>query len=155
MPGIGVTLLPHMDLVICTEESSFWTPFARLSLVPEFCSSVTFPALMGSSLATEMLLLGKKLSAQQALSIGLVSQIHPAAQLMTAVRRVIAEQLLCLPQPAASVTAYKRVMSGSHRQQLEQAMHIEFVELDKRLQNGDALMALTELRKQQKRVSKL
>jgi enoyl-CoA hydratase/carnithine racemase len=140
---------------MCTESSSFWTPFARLSLVPEFCSSVTFPNIMGSSLATDMLLLGRKLTATEALHIGLVSQVHPPAQLMNAVRKVIAEQLLCLPQPAASVSAYKRVMSGSHKQQLEQALHVEFIELDRRLQNGDALLALAELRKQQTRVSKL
>ncbi|CAM9764342.1 unnamed protein product, partial [Hapterophycus canaliculatus] len=38
--------------------ASFWTPFFRLAIVPEFCSSVTFPEILGWPLANEMLVLG-------------------------------------------------------------------------------------------------
>lgn len=44
--GIGVTLLPHCDLVFASEQATFWTPFSRIAVVPEFCSSFLFPQIM-------------------------------------------------------------------------------------------------------------
>ena len=64
--GIGVTLLPHCDLVYCTSNSTFWVPFTRIALVPEFASSVTFVEAMGLVCANEMLLLGEKIDAEKA-----------------------------------------------------------------------------------------
>jgi hypothetical protein len=73
--GIGVTLLPHCDLVYCTENATFWTPFTRIAIVPEFCSSLTFVAAMGLPRANELLLMGKKIDAERATSDKLVSGI--------------------------------------------------------------------------------
>ena len=73
--GIGVTLLLHCDLVYCTPNSTFWVPFTRIALVPEFASSVTFPDTMGLSNANELLLLGKKFDAQKAISCHICSDV--------------------------------------------------------------------------------
>jgi Enoyl-CoA hydratase/carnithine racemase len=73
--GIGVTLLPHCDLVYCTESATFWTPFTRIAIVPEFCSSLTFVTAMGLPRANELLLMGKKIDAERAISDKLVSGI--------------------------------------------------------------------------------
>ncbi|CAN0544786.1 unnamed protein product, partial [Ectocarpus sp. 12 AP-2014] len=75
--GVGVTLLPHCDLraVGVKEGATLWTPFFRLAIVPEFCSSLTFPETLGLARANDMLIMGRKLSAQEALSSGLVSTV--------------------------------------------------------------------------------
>jgi len=73
--GIGVTLLPHCDLVYCTENSTFWTPFSRIAIVPEFSSSVTFVEAMGMARANNLLLMGKQINANEALSDKLVTEI--------------------------------------------------------------------------------
>jgi hypothetical protein len=52
--GIGTTLLPHCDVVYCTPSAYFWTPFTRIAVVPEFCSSLLFPEIMGPSVANEV-----------------------------------------------------------------------------------------------------
>lgn len=44
--GIGVTLLLHCDFVFATENATFWTPFQRIGIVPEFASSYTFPHVL-------------------------------------------------------------------------------------------------------------
>lgn len=45
--GAGATILPHCDLVLASDKAFFYTPFPLLGIVPEFCSSYTFPKLMG------------------------------------------------------------------------------------------------------------
>lgn len=69
--GIGVTLLPHCDIVFTVENATFWVPFTRIALVPEFASSVTFVEMMGLSCANEMLILGEKIDARKAVQNGL------------------------------------------------------------------------------------
>lgn len=44
--GIGVTLLLHCDLVFAADSATFWTPFMRIGIVPEFASSYTFPTVL-------------------------------------------------------------------------------------------------------------
>ena len=45
--GMGVTTLPLCDVVYASSDSTFVTPFSRIGLVPEACSSYTFPVIMG------------------------------------------------------------------------------------------------------------
>lgn len=46
---------------------------------PEACSSYTFPKLMGSSKANEMLLFNKKITAVEACKLGLVTEVFQDA----------------------------------------------------------------------------
>jgi peroxisomal 3,2-trans-enoyl-CoA isomerase len=63
--GIGVTHLPLCDLVLSSDSAYFLTPFTRLGLTPEGCSSYTFPKIMGTSMASEMLMLNAKFNAKE------------------------------------------------------------------------------------------
>ena len=73
--GIAVTMLGMMDIVYCTTNATFHTPFSALGQSPEGLSSLTFIEKMGLSNASEVLLLGKKLSAEEAARNRLVSDI--------------------------------------------------------------------------------
>uniref|UniRef100_A0A3Q4BUK0 Uncharacterized protein n=1 Tax=Mola mola TaxID=94237 RepID=A0A3Q4BUK0_MOLML len=75
--GISVTLLGLFDLVYATERATFHTPFSQLGQTAEGCSSYTFPKIMGTAKATEMLLFNKKLTAVQACELGLVTEVFP------------------------------------------------------------------------------
>lgn len=63
--GIGVTHLPLCDIVWASDAAYFLTPFTRLGLTPEGCSSYTFPKIMGPSMASEMLMLNTKFTAEE------------------------------------------------------------------------------------------
>ncbi|XP_005355095.1 enoyl-CoA delta isomerase 2, mitochondrial isoform X2 [Microtus ochrogaster] len=75
--GISVTLLGLFDAVYASDKATFHTPFSHLGQSPEACSSYTFPKIMGSAKATEMLLFGKKLTAREACAQGLVTEVFP------------------------------------------------------------------------------
>ncbi|KAJ8398529.1 hypothetical protein AAFF_G00420570 [Aldrovandia affinis] len=73
--GLGAFILPLCDIVWASEKAWFQTPSASIRLTPAGCSSYTFPQILGVALANEMLLCGRKLTAQEACSRGLVSQV--------------------------------------------------------------------------------
>jgi peroxisomal 3,2-trans-enoyl-CoA isomerase len=87
--GAPVTTAVLCDGIVAAEGASFSTPFARLKLPAEGCSSVLFPRLFGSTVAARMLgEEGWKPTAQEALEIGLVEAVVPADELLEAAQRI-------------------------------------------------------------------
>ncbi|XP_067929778.1 enoyl-CoA delta isomerase 2-like [Watersipora subatra] len=89
--GMGVTMLPHFDLVIASDTATFYTPFTRLALCAEACSSYLFPKIMGYSRAAEMLMFNKKATVQEMLDWGLVSRIIPSDGFQANTRAIVKE----------------------------------------------------------------
>ena len=79
--GIGLTILPHCDIVFATEDIRLSTPFGRFGLVPEAGSSQLLTALIGHRRAMEVFLLGKVINAEEALACGLINAIVPVDKL--------------------------------------------------------------------------
>ncbi|XP_069469549.1 chromodomain Y-like protein [Ambystoma mexicanum] len=73
--GLGVSLLPLCDVVWANEKAWFQTPYTTFGQSPDGCSSLTFPRIMGLPSANEMLFSGRKLTAQEACTKGLISQV--------------------------------------------------------------------------------
>ncbi len=88
--GIGTTMLFHCDLVYASHKARFQTPFTDLGVCPEFASSETMPAVLGSQKAAQMLLLGDPLSAEDAERHGLVNQLVDSEALDETVSKVVA-----------------------------------------------------------------
>jgi len=86
--GIGLTMLLHCDLVYAADTATFQAPFAQLALVPEGGSSLLLPQAIGWSLARDVLFTGRTITADQALSCGLVARVFQPAQLMPSVQDV-------------------------------------------------------------------
>ncbi|XP_051165537.1 enoyl-CoA delta isomerase 3, peroxisomal-like [Leptopilina boulardi] len=74
--GIGVTVLALFDIVYASEKAYFNTPFSKLGLIAESCSSYTFPRLMGRSKAGEMLYFCHQMNPEEARECGLISKIY-------------------------------------------------------------------------------
>lgn len=70
-----MTLLPHCDAVFVHATAALWVPFAKLALVPEFGSSITFHELLGRAVATDVLLAGRRLSSTAAVAHGIATRV--------------------------------------------------------------------------------
>lgn len=109
--GIAATTLTLCDVVYASNRATFQTPFVKLGVCAEGCSSYMFPRIMGRSMASEMLLLGRKLDAQEAFRIKLVSQVIEHNELNTLIGSLKEYGKL----PINSVKASKRLLMGQLR----------------------------------------
>jgi 2-(1,2-epoxy-1,2-dihydrophenyl)acetyl-CoA isomerase len=76
--GAGLSLALACDLRIASEAASFVTAFSAIGLVPDSGGLYFLPRLIGWPKATELFLTSDKVSAQDALGLGLVHRVVPA-----------------------------------------------------------------------------
>ena len=75
--GIGCSLALCCDLVLAAQSAYFLLAFVNIGLVPDGGSSLFVPSRVGMARATEMAMLGERVSAEQALQWGLVNRVVP------------------------------------------------------------------------------
>jgi len=139
--GIGATLLFHCDLVYAQKDARFIFPFVSLGLVPEGAVSLLLPRLVGHQRASEILLFGEPISANDALQIGFVNKvITEASALPYAEQR--AKKLTTLS--SGSVTRTKSLLKGNEvMTAVLNQIDIEGKLFIERLQSAAAKEALT------------
>src|ERR671938_931095 len=76
--GAGMSLALACDLRIASEAASFVTAFSAIGLVPDSGGMYFLPRLVGWPKALELFLTSDKLSADEALRLGLVNRVVPA-----------------------------------------------------------------------------
>jgi cyclohexa-1,5-dienecarbonyl-CoA hydratase len=82
--GAGAELTAFCDLVIASEHAQFGQPEIKRGVFPPL-GAVVYPRVIGPRRATEFLLTGDPIDAQQALMMGLVNQVVPRTALKEAV----------------------------------------------------------------------
>ena len=86
--GIGCSFALLGDLSIAGESAYFLQAFRRIGLVPDGGSTYMLTRAVGRARAMEMMLLGEKIPAAQALDWGLINRVVPDAELMTTAREM-------------------------------------------------------------------
>ncbi len=107
--GIGATLILHCDLVYVTAGTTLRMPFVDLGLVPEAASSLLLPRRIGLAKASQLLLLGESLSADEALRLGLANEIIAAGKLRA---YSVAQAERLASKPHAALAATRRLIRG-------------------------------------------
>lgn len=88
--GFGLSLMNACDLVVAADSAFFTSAYRHIGLTPDGGGSYTLPRLVGVRKAMEIMLLGERFDAQQALSLGLVNRVVPAAELEAATATLVA-----------------------------------------------------------------
>ncbi|XP_072801843.1 chromodomain Y-like protein isoform X1 [Vicugna pacos] len=116
--GLGASILPLCDVVWANEKAWFQTPYTTFGQSPDGCSTVMFPKIMGGASANEMLLSGRKLTAQEACGKGLVSQVFWPGTFTQEVMVRIKELASCNP---VVLEESKALVRCNMKPELEQA----------------------------------
>jgi enoyl-CoA hydratase len=108
--GGGCELAMACTFRIAADTARFGQPEINLGLIPGFAGTQRLARLVGRPKAMELILTGNPITAAEALAIGLVNRVVPAADLMTAVRSLASE--LAAKPPMAMRYAMEAVNNG-------------------------------------------
>jgi crotonobetainyl-CoA hydratase len=73
--GGGFELALAADLIVASTTARFWLPEAQLGMLPDSGGLLRLPKMIPAMLAREMILTGRRLEADEALELGLVSRV--------------------------------------------------------------------------------
>lgn len=120
--GAGANLALACDIVIGGKSASFIQAFCRLGLVPDSGGTWFLPKLIGSARAKGLMLLGDKITAEQACNWGMIWQCVEDSDLMS-------ESLQLgqhfASQPTKGLGLIKKALLYSHDHTLEQQLDYE------------------------------
>jgi enoyl-CoA hydratase/carnithine racemase len=104
--GVGLVLACYADLRFAAAGAKLTAVHGRLGLPAEYGLSWVLPRLIGLGRAADLLLSSRVVLAEEALSLGLVNQVHPFEDLLPATYEYA--RLLAHEVSPASVVASKR-----------------------------------------------
>jgi enoyl-CoA hydratase len=89
--GGGCELALACDMRLAGDSARFGQPEILLGIIPGGGGTQRLPRLVGPARAKDMILTGRQVAAEEALSIGLVDEVVPRDSLMTRARELAAE----------------------------------------------------------------
>jgi enoyl-CoA hydratase/carnithine racemase len=118
--GLGFIIPLYCDLRFASDNARFGTAFAKRGLIAEYGVGWVLPRLIGNSNALDLMLSARMIGAAEALRMGLVNGVFPAATFLEEVR-CYARDLATKVSPR-SLAVVKRQVYNAHFQTLEEAM---------------------------------
>lgn len=108
--GIGLTMLPHCDLVLIAEGAKLRAPFLTLGVTAEAGSTVLLPAMLGWAQTAHLLYTSSWVDAEKAIEIGLAwKKVSPESLMEEAFR--VADEMAVMP--IASLVGTKKLLLAS------------------------------------------
>jgi enoyl-CoA hydratase/carnithine racemase len=103
--GVGAAMLLHCDIVVASEFAAFEFSSAKLGRAPDALTCKLLESRIGLQRASEWLLLGERIKADEALRLGLVNAVVPLENLHGSTR-ARAQALAELPPRVARETKH-------------------------------------------------
>lgn len=120
--GAGANIALACDVVVAKESASFIQAFSKIGLIPDSGGTFFLPRLIGFQKASALMMLGDKVSAQEAERLGMIYKYF-ADDVFDAESRQIAVNLAKMPTKALGLT--KLALNDSLKHSLTQQLAIE------------------------------
>jgi 2-(1,2-epoxy-1,2-dihydrophenyl)acetyl-CoA isomerase len=122
--GAGFSLALACDIRLAASNASFTTAFSRLALVPDTGMTYFLPRLVGWGKALDLMVYSPRISADEALRLGIVQRVSPVETLQEEVQAFIAE----LAQgPTYALGLLKQALQRSFTATLDEVLEYEAV----------------------------
>lgn len=138
--GGGCEFAMAGDIRIASETAKFGQPEVNLGIMPGYGGSQRTPRLLGRGMAMYLCLTGEIIDAKEALRIGLVERVVPAADLMKEAKRVAS--LIASKAPLA-ITACKRAIDRGLQLSIDDGLDLEADEFGALFSSADVKEGMT------------
>lgn len=122
--GFGMSLMMACDLAISADDAFFTLAYCHIGLSPDGSSTWSLPRIVGTRKAMELALLGERFQAPEALRLGLVNRLSPAATLDEETIKLAAR---LASGPGRALAHTKRLVNASLDNTLETQLQLEGV----------------------------
>jgi 2-(1,2-epoxy-1,2-dihydrophenyl)acetyl-CoA isomerase len=113
--GAGANIALACDVVVAAESAAFIQAFSKIGLIPDSGGTFFLPRLIGFQKASALMMLGDKVSAAEALSMGMLYKVFPDEILAESAMK-IAETLASMPTRGLGLT--KKLLNEGLRNDL-------------------------------------
>ena len=120
--GAGCDLSLVADMRFASTTARFGEVYVRLGLSPDVGGSWLLPRIVGEARASELIYTGRIIDAQEALQIGLVSEVIEPEQLMT---RVMEQARIFASGPSVAIGLAKQNIRTGYQMTFEDALGAE------------------------------
>ena len=120
--GAGANMAFACDITISAEGGSFIQAFSKIGLVPDSGGSYYLPRLVGMQRASALMMLGDKVSAAEAVKMGMIWKVVPDDALES-IGFEIADKLSRMPTRALAMT--KEMLDSSWNNTLSEQLDLE------------------------------
>lgn len=120
--GGGCELAMECDIRIASDNAEFGQPEINIGFMPAGGGTIRLPRFIARAMAAEILLTGNRISAQEALRIGLISRVVPRDELMDTAKQIAKTIITRGP---LGVRAVKEAMIRGYEMTLEDGLALE------------------------------
>ena len=120
--GAGANIALCCDIVLATKSASFIQAFSKIGLIPDSGGTYFLPRLIGMQKATALMMLGDKISAEEAEKMGMIYRFFPDEIFLLEVEK-IANTLAQMPTKGLALT--KQALNLSMENSFEQQLNTE------------------------------
>ena len=120
--GAGANLALACDIVVAKQSATFIQSFCKVGLIPDAGGTWNLPHLVGLARAKGLTMFGDKLSAQKALSWGLIWEVYEDDAFDQGVIE-LAERLA--EQPSSSISLIKKALNTASQNTLAEQLQLE------------------------------
>jgi 2-(1,2-epoxy-1,2-dihydrophenyl)acetyl-CoA isomerase len=120
--GAGANIALQGDVVVAIENASFIQAFSKIGLIPDSGGTFILPRLIGFQKASALMMLGDKVTANDALQMGMLYKVFSADNFEIESKK-IAQTLAQMPTKAIAFT--KQALNQSTTNSFEQQLKLE------------------------------
>lgn len=138
--GCEIAMACHFRFMTDNPKAVIGCPEVNLGIIPGWGGVQRMPKILGKSKALDMIIFSKRVSAPEALAIGLVDKVFPAADLM---KETMDYAIAISKRPPLAVSAVLQGMSIGLEKGLDEGLSSDKKWIEKLAKSGDAIEGMT------------